>query len=173
MSRFGFKAINPKNWLQPDPVLRGFVRLSPDGRSTTISGEEYLRAILEPKLIESVPAEAQALFEVARGAMLYGYFFYPLYTLAAEQLFRVAEAAVIRRCQELCAPKSKKTFKQKIDWLAEKMSIHESELAKWNAIRELRNISSHPDSQSILTPGNAISCLEGIAQQVNCLFSTG
>jgi len=32
------------------------------------------------------------MYEAARASMCYGYFFYPLYTLATQQLFRVAEA---------------------------------------------------------------------------------
>ncbi len=129
--------------------------------------------ILAPELLESVPAEVQALFEVARGAMAYGYFFYPLYTLAAQQLFRVAEAAVAYKCEALRVPKSERTFKKKIRWLVDHGTIPEPELNRWQACRELRNVASHPDSQSILTPGNAIGILEGIAEQISSIFSSG
>ena len=84
MTKFGFKEININNWLEPDDALRGFVRISPDGQPHTMTGDEYLQFILEPKLHSSVPSEVQGLFEVARGVMVYGYFFYPLYTLAVE-----------------------------------------------------------------------------------------
>jgi len=171
MTKFGFKEISPSNWLEPDRVLKGFVRMSPNGRSRPITGDEYLNHILEPKLVASVPTDVQALFEVARGAMAYGYFFYPLYTLAAQQLFRVAEAAVIHKCKALRALKAKGTFKKRIDWLMDEGTIPQSELNRWEAIRELRNIASHPDRQSILAPGNAIGLLEGIAEQINSLFS--
>lgn len=145
--------------------------MSPNGRSRLITGDEYLNHILEPKLVASVPTDVQALFEVSRGAMAYGCFFYPLYTLAAEQLFRVAEAAVIHKCKALRALKSKGTFKERIDWLMDEGTIPQSELKRWEAIRELRNIASHPDRQSILTPGNAVGLLEDIAEQINSLFS--
>ncbi|MCK4246425.1 hypothetical protein KAX14_04240 [Candidatus Bipolaricaulota bacterium] len=173
MTKFGFKEITPSNWLEPDRVLKGFVRISPNGRSQPITSDEYLNHILAPKLLESVPAEVQALFEVARGAMVYGYFFYPLYTLAAQQLFRVAEAAVGYKCEALGVPKSKGTFKKRIDWLVDEGTIPEPELNRWEASRELRNVASHLDRQSILTPGNAIGLLEGIAEQINSIFSSG
>ena len=171
MTKFGFKEITPSNWLEPDDVLKGFVRISPDGRSHTITGEEYLRHILKPTLLESVPTEVQALFEVARGGMAYGYFFYPLYTLAAEQLFRVAEAAVTHRCKVLGMQGG--TFEKRIDWLVEEGVIPRTESARWHAARKLRNAASHPEQQMILTPGNAIGMLEGIADGLNSLFSAG
>ncbi|TEU15931.1 MAG: DUF4145 domain-containing protein [Anaerolineales bacterium] len=171
MSKFGFKEITPSNWLERDDVLRGFVRMSSDGQSQPITGDEYLRDILRPKLLESVPTDVQALFEVARGAMAYSYFFYPLYTLAAEQLFRVAEAALAHKCNALAAPKSRDSFKKRISWLVEEGVIPGSEFVRWDAVRELRNIASHPERQSIFTPGNAIGFLEGIAVQINSLFS--
>lgn len=172
-TQFGFKEITPNNWLEPDEVLKGFVRISQVGDAQSISGNEYLRFILKPALVEAVPQDIKALFEVARGAMAYGYFFYPLFTLATEQLFRVAEAAVLQKCKDLGVPKSMKTFQQKIDWLVQEGVISKSESPRWHAARELRNSASHPNRQSILTPGNAIGMLEGIAKQVSSLYNGG
>lgn len=173
MAKFGFKEITSSNWLEPDEVLKGFVRMSPGGEPRPITSDDYLRDILRPKLIESVPRDVQALFEVARGAMVYGYFFYPLYTLATEQLFRVAESAIAHKCKALGAPKSKRAFEKRIPWLADKGVILRSEVTRWDALRQLRNATSHPDCQSIFTPGNAIGMLEGIARQINSLFNGG
>jgi hypothetical protein len=172
MTKFGFKEITPSNWLEPDEVLKGFVRMSPDGQFRPISGDDYLQDILIPKLLESVPEEVQALFEVARGAMVYGYFFYPLYTLAAEQLCRVAEAAVAHKCKTLSVPRSKRKFGERISWLVDKGFIPDSESFRWNAIRDLRNVASHPERQHILMPSNAFNLLEGIARQINSLFNS-
>jgi len=172
MAKFGFKEITPSDWLEPDDVLKGFVRISPDGRSHTITGEEYLRDILRPRLLESVPIGVQALFEVARGGMVYGYFFYPLYALAVEQLFRVIEATVAHKCKALGAPRSTRTFKKRIDWLVERGVIPGSESARWHAARKLRNTASHPERQTIFTPGNAVGMLQGIAEDLNSLFSS-
>ena len=48
---------------------------------------------LEPQLDDQVPRSIRQLFEVARGAMVYGAFYNPLYALGYEQLYRVSEAA--------------------------------------------------------------------------------
>ena len=173
MTRFGFKEISPNNWLEPDDALRGFVRISPDGQLHTVTGEEYLQHILSPKLHASVPSDVQALFEVARGAMVYGYFFYPLYTLAAEQLFRVVEAALAQKCKALGSPKSRRTFEKRIEWLVEEGFISRSESPRLHAARQMRNAASHPERQMILTPGNAIGILERAADDINSLFSGG
>jgi hypothetical protein len=154
MNKFGFKEITKNNWLDPDDALKGFVRMSKDGKAQPITSDEYLHSILESKLLEAVPVEVKSLFEVARGAMIYGYFFYPLYTLATEQLFRVAEAAVAHKCKELQAPKSTKTFEMMIEWLANEEVISRLELPKWDAVRHLKFSISSGVGQSL--PGNAL-----------------
>jgi hypothetical protein len=171
MTKLGFKAINQQNWLEPDEAIKGFVKIPPTGRPQSMSGEDWLQPILAPKLLEAVPQDVQALFEVARGALLYGYFFYPLYTLAAEQLFRVAEAAVSHKCKALGAPNSKKRFADKITWLANKGVIPEADVPAWDAIRGLRNYASHPERQSILMPSMAIGSLVRVTEKINALFN--
>jgi len=172
MTKFGFKEINQNNWLEPDGVLKAFVKKSPYGKSEPITGNDLLNHILKPKLLESVPENVQALFEVARGALAYGYLFYPLYTLAAEQLFRVTEAALSYKCKALGAPESIENFAPMVSCLVNERIIPSSEFTRWDAIRKLRNFACHPESQSILTPGNAIKLLEGVAGQINFLFSS-
>lgn len=116
-------------------------------------------------------AGQQALFEGTRGAMAYGYFFYPLYTLAMDQLFRVAEAAVEHKCSALRAPKSTKIFKKRINWLVNKSIIPQSESGQWEAVRKLRNIASHPERQSIYPINITIDILEHVAFLINSLFN--
>lgn len=130
--------------------------------------------ILKPNLNETVPTEVKALFEVARGALVYGYFFYPLYTLGLEQLFRVAEAAVAQKCKTMEAPHAvcKGKFQQKVKYLVKIKVIPNQKEEMWNAIRELRNIASHPQDQSIYAPGEAIGKLAYIAKEINSLFGS-
>ena len=95
MTSIGIKTLTVENWLQPDTIPGLFTRLSlNDGYAYLMTAEDWVAQFLTPKLIESVPEEIQILFEVARGSLAYGYFFYPLYALAGEQLFRVGEAAI-------------------------------------------------------------------------------
>ncbi len=169
MGESGFKNITSENWLEPDPVLKAFVKLTSHGPEQ-ITADDLLKHIFEPRLNEYVPQEVKALFEVARGAMCYGYFFYPLYTLTSEQLFRVAETAVTLKCKALRAPGSVKSFAQKVDFLITKSVIPVEEKLRWEGIRGLRNIVSHPERQSIMPPGNAIHELHLIATIINRLF---
>jgi hypothetical protein len=170
MIELGFKKLTLENWLQPDPVSSMFGRIDDDGHAYPIEGDDWLRNILRPRLEEAVPIEVQRLFEVARGALAFGYFFYPLYTLAGEQLFRVAEAAVTRKCKEMKAPGSIKTFNAKLSYLIEHSVIPAQDKDSWDAIRNLRNIASHPERQSIVTPAMAIGMLASIADSISTLF---
>jgi hypothetical protein len=170
MGKFGFKEINEQNWLEPDEVSKGFVKISPAGISP-VSGEDWLRHILAPKLLDAVHPDVQKLFEVARGALVYGYFFYPLYALGEQQLFRVAEAAVSCKCKAMGEPNPKKTFEEKIEWLANRGVISETDIPMWHAIRNLRNFASHPKSQLIISPGEAISSLKLVSEKINALFN--
>ncbi len=114
---FGFKRLTPDNWLETDPVSTLFETLLPEEQKQPITGQEWVRRILEPSLKDTVPLEIRRLFEVARGAMVYGYLFYPLYTLATEQLNRVVETAVSYKCETMRAPKTVNTFEKKFNWL--------------------------------------------------------
>lgn len=164
MSKFGFKEITPQNWREPDPVLNGF-GLKP------ASGEEWLGRILVPKLLDSVPQNVQALFEVARGVLVYGYFFYPLYTLGAEQLFRVADAAATHKCNAEGAPKSVDKFGKRVKWLADHNVIPQADVPRWDALRDFRNYSSHPERLTLGIPREAIYALHDVAEKINALFN--
>ena len=111
-------------------------------------------------MAEAVPAEIHDLFAVARGAMLYGYFFYPLYTLAAEQLYRVVEAAVSYKYELAGGPKkmsrpktgktTKPTFEDKIDWLFNTgMLVDTSEIQRQQAVQWLKGFCPDTDEAEI------------------------
>lgn len=96
------KSLTKENWLEADPSILIFSKLNlKTGQSSSISQEEWAERVLRHKLSKDVPEEIVALFEVATGAMLYGYFFTPLYTLGLQQVFRVAEAAITAKCEQV------------------------------------------------------------------------
>lgn len=102
---------------------------------------------------------------------MYGYCFYPVWTLGIEQLYRVVEAAISRKCRDLGAPKSKKDLIDKVDWLGHKGVISNTEKEKLHNLRRLRNLASHPESQTMLPPGLVISLLRDGAQLIRSLFT--
>lgn len=165
------KKITIDNWLEFDTTASIFVRRSEETNDFNIPHrDKRVEEFLIPVLCEETPKEVIDLFEVARGCMSYGYFFYPLYTLGIEQLYRVLEAAVSMKCKSLDSPKSIKQYKQKIDYLIEMniIPVRESEL--WHVARKLRNSFSHTESQSILFPMDALNILCRIAEKINILF---
>jgi hypothetical protein len=172
MTDLGFKNISPENWLKPDPMTQDFAQqLEPDMGTRPLSGEELLHEIFQPQLSPSVPLEIRKLFEVARGAMVYGYYFYPLFSLAIEQLYRVLEAAVINKCNAMGVPHSRDSYAKKVDWLIEQGVISQDQSKRWIASTKLRNFSSHPEMQSIYMPLEALKSFEILTDQINKLFA--
>lgn len=172
MEILGFKNLTQTNWLHPDDVVLLFKRLSSgDGTIHDVSGEEWAREFLGPHLIPEVPHEVRKLFEVARGSMIYGFFFYPLYALGVEQLARVAEASLTAKCQQSGAPKSAHSFQEKTVCLCKAHIISEKERPAWDAMREFRNEVFHPKDQNILPPAVGVRVLQDIASRINHLFS--
>lgn len=172
MTSLGVKTLTVDNWLEPDPVNAIFSRLSlVDGEFHPITGEDRLRDILAPQLTEMVPVDIRALLEVARSALAYGYFCYPLFTLGEEQLFRVAEAAITNKCRALGAPSSVGSYKERVDWLAARGVLTAQEQTSWHAARQLRNAASHPEGQAIGLPNQAVSTLWHVVNDINHLFA--
>lgn len=170
MTILGIKEISLDNICERDLILNNFLKITQDGQRKPIDLSDYLNDIMAPHLIGTVPKEIKILFEVARGTMAYGYFYYPLFAIGLEQLFRVTEAAVSHKCKALGASPKIKTFAEKINWLVERGIISNNEKNFWHASRVLRNIASHPDRQMLVPPGMCISLLKKMALQINSIF---
>lgn len=119
------------------------------------------------------------MFEGARGAMVYGWFFYPLITLASEQFGRIMEAAAKQRCQQLgidtkITRKNGKTYDRKfyelIEDLAKQGAIVEQDVRRWDATRNLRNMSAHAERQSIYSTGMALDSIDSTVDLLGKLF---
>ena len=167
----GFKKLTPENWLSPDSTMRAFVHGALTGEPYVPTGEQRVREIMEIELSEAVPLEVRKLFAAVRGALCYGYFFYPLYALASEQLSRVAETAVTRKYEALGKANASKTyFKDKLASL-EREGLRSGRDAVWGgAIREHRNDASHPKDHRPQPPGYALGRAVELAKQINRLF---
>jgi hypothetical protein len=103
--------------------------------------------------------------------MLYGWFFYPAFTLAREQVLRVADAAVARRCRELEAPRSVRTFDQRLTCLGQRGDLSADDLNRWDAVRQLHNLPSHPEDQNVVPPGMVLSQVRLLAEAIGSLFA--
>lgn len=134
--------------------------------------EDWRAPIRQPQLCQGVPAEIQEMFEIARGAMLEGPVFHPLYTLALEQVYRVAEAAMRSRSLALGVPPSPKaSFSTRIHAFADAGHLSLADHRAWEAICTLRNGRSHPTEPSILSFGMAVDAFHSITNLINGLFA--
>tara|TARA_R110000787_G_scaffold168234_4_gene281133 strand:- start:1887 stop:2267 length:381 start_codon:yes stop_codon:yes gene_type:complete len=119
-----------------------------------------------------VPIELHYLFETAQGATCYGCYFYPLYALGCEQLFRVLEASLRYRCAALDAStKRMPTFNDMLTWLHENGHLDDGQIERWHMGRKLRNEYSHLDKQGLSTPTETVTLLCVTAELINGLFS--
>ncbi len=172
----GIKRLTTESWDQPDPVMHQFVHVSPDGDTLVeVSGDDWVRAVQASTLSDLVPVEVSRLFAVAQGALVYGYFFYPLFALGAEQLARVGEAAVRHACLAHDIPIANERWDRSLGVLLidlrKKQVLTDDEKEWWTSLQKLRNEVSHPKDQMVLTPGVAIDTLHAVAAAINRLFT--
>jgi hypothetical protein len=167
----GFKQVTVANWAEMDDTIQF---------PAPVADETWVKACLHVQLNPQVPKDIAAMFEVARGSMIYGWFFYPLITLATEQFHRILEAAARTRCAQLGLPTSRTSkagkpiainFSDIIQALIKAGEIKPTDLRRWEATRKLRNWSSHPERQSILSPGMALNEIDSTATLLHRLFN--
>jgi hypothetical protein len=157
----GFKHLLSANWQEPDPVSVALLG--------SLGPEQFADIVLQPTLEQLIPEDVHKLFLVAQGSILYGYYFYPLYALGLQQLYRVLEAAVTHKCV-LMGRNDMKNFGTKIQWLCEIGTISPADKAEWDSIRQARNLASHLEDQMIVSPAMVINAPKVIAERINELF---
>lgn len=167
----GFKSLTLENWTDADPVNRHFARLSPLVGPVAMDQNDWARNLLAVELSREVPSEIKNLFAIARGAMLYGWFFYPLFRLGEEQLYRVLESAARYRYRKAGGPKQRPTYFEVINFLVAMGLIAEDERERWTAARKLRNHASHAERATVVPPGFALRMLCAGASDIDRLFS--
>lgn len=174
---YGFKKITLANWLEPD-LSKIF---------TLITQESWIAELQKHQLDPKVPTAIQALFESTRAMFIYGYLFYPLITLASQQLDRVAEAALAAKCTALNLPAFKPTkpgkkrkpgekpqafrFVDNIARLVDAGALSAKDKPWWEKCRKRRNQGSHPDSQTLHAPGYLLGFLQETTEHINKLFA--
>lgn len=109
------------------------------------------------------------MFEIARGSMMYSYFYYPLATLGMEHCFRILELAVRIKCND---EKGKRSYEKNIEKLEKTGDILQELATRLQAARSLRNGACHPDGKFLVDPGAALSQLFTTAEIVNQLFES-
>ena len=92
------KILTVDNFLLPDPLTGAFVSEAPDGREHQRSAVDWAHAIHGVVLEAEVPEGVRERFEVARGVLTYGFFWYPLWAHGVAEAGRAVEAALEAVC---------------------------------------------------------------------------
>jgi hypothetical protein len=172
MSEMGIKEVTPNNWLEVDYISGRLIRNNRDAQQITVTvSDVYIKSIAPVRLSEKIPLEIRRAFEVAKGAMIYGYFFYPLFTIGLEHLYKVTEIALKTKCKALNPSLKIDTISEEIRFLVKKGILDQKMAERWNALRDLRNNASHPSTQTIVTPPMAILMLKPMATDIEYLFN--
>jgi hypothetical protein len=165
----GFKRITAENLLEPDYGSGFFSR----------GAEGCVEAFSSVTIDEHVPPSIAAQLEVVRGAMIYGWLYYPLLTLGSDQCHRILESGARLRCQQLGikvvriskeGEERPRSFTALQNALIKAGAIAEGDREMWDIGRKLRNWASHPDNQSILMPGHALTILKRTVELLGKLF---
>jgi hypothetical protein len=177
----GHKKITLQNWLEPDSatLVMGNWMIGIPGK--TPSPESWFKIINQPTLSSQVPQGLAAIYECARGMFFYSYYYYPLFTLAYEHSLKVVEEAIKTKCGQCNIAITKPTKKGKLKPLAfaelleslhENHSITDQQKTQWQAAWKLRCMATHPKTQSILAPEQALDMFHTMAEILNALFAT-
>ena len=166
---YGFERVTPANFQSHASQMENFVlngALAPPG---PVDIGAWVAQFQDVELTIQVPKEIRLQFEVAKACMTYGILCYPLLTLGQEQLYRVSEAAARAKSKEMGGV-ARPRFVEVIKFLGEKGVIRDERRYRWDAARNLRNASSHPERQTILPPGMALRFLGYAAEDIEDLF---
>jgi hypothetical protein len=175
--------MNHTNERDPDQdVVLGFKRITACNLTTqditrlfgNHSEAEWIQNFNGPQLASIVPEPVRRLFELARGAMIYGRFYYPLLTIGYAECGRTLEAGA-RHAAHVAglAPEPEKqrfSYDEILKRLTKAGGLTASEREHWNVGRELRNAFAHPVTSTIFLPGDASAKLRLTAASLNSLF---
>lgn len=171
MSAIGIKEITLENWLMPDIISVKLITGSASTRLWKVTVcDLYVRTVVAIRLSSQVPVEVRRAFEVAKGAMVYGYFFYPLFTIGLEHLYKVAEIAVKVKCAAIDPKQKVDKLGKGIKRLASLNILDKVTEKRWHALSGLRNSASHPSGQTIVTPAMAMRMLKPLADDLEKVF---
>ena len=156
----GIKRLAYDNILAPE--IAAFLFIPGGGLSTLgpeVPSEEAVRERVEMftsvTLPTTVPETVWRMFEIAKGAMCYGMWFYPLFTLGEDHLSRLFEWMVVDRYEALSKKKGSNLHAM-VEWLIKHKCFPEDLDVRWRAMYKIRNIVSHPEIQHLTHPHQAL-----------------
>jgi len=168
----GFRELTVANFLTADPASSVWaLRDRRTGETRPMSAQDWAEGILTIDLGGNVPLELQRMFRVARGTLLYAFFFYPLYGVGMGLVFMLCDSALRIAADSAGAPSRVKDFKSRLDWLSQHRVISSEAAERWDSARHLRNAFVHEGTPLANLPSIAVNELETTALDIDSLFA--
>lgn len=165
-----FKNVTVDNWLEPDPLYAGLVNLNKvDGTISATTGADWIRYMDGHRLAAEVPEEVRHAFDFAAGAVGYSYFYYPILTLVAQQELRIADFAIDKLFDARGITPKPQSFKRRLEILHKRGLLSDGEFGRWDAIRNLRNHSTHPPWQQNWGHAMSLEIVKAVAEAISDL----
>lgn len=172
---YGIKRLSYENFLVP---CVGAMLFDPYGGLITeglpIPTAAAVRARVERftavNVRDDVPETVWRMFEVAKGAMAFGLFFYPLYTIGEDHLSRLFEWMVKDRYVALSGKNKASGLKVALDWLLKHGHFPPGSEVRWRAAYHIRNLKAHPTMQYIMSPADASRNLHYMRELIEHLY---
>ncbi|MFH0796323.1 MAG: hypothetical protein V2A65_04610 [Candidatus Omnitrophota bacterium] len=147
-------------FIKPDKILASLATIEPlsdKGRRITI--EDLQKYVSEAELKKEVPEKIDGIFEAAKMAFVYSYFYYPFFTIAAHYSLLAVEGALKlkHRTEFPKEPIENSILHKIIGNLVKEKIIKEKDKEKYDVSRKLRNMFSHTAKLQLLPPGHYVS----------------
>jgi hypothetical protein len=162
----GFKAVTSENVLEVDPVVATMATM--DHRTGIVrpqTPDDWVPFVVAVELSANVPHEVRRAFTLAQHAMCYAHWYYPMLTLGADDLLRVADFAAAEAAREHGI--RARTFEQRIGRLVSAGVIPHEDEPLWTALRAARNSATHPAFQHIYGFSHALHILNAVREVID------
>lgn len=161
-----------------DARMSIFVRLGRDGEMQPMTTSDWQSAVEGLSLSDGVPIRVREILAETREMMKMGPWSYPLFTRGLEHSLKCAETAITLRAFSVGVPSRSPnsqptTFAFKLKKLRQMQILKASDHESWTCIRELRNLTAHPEQPFMVSPAAAIAVVQTVIKAIEALFTEG
>lgn len=172
------KKITTENYYKPDDIIKNFGAVNFEtGEQWAVTEDDILNFVDKITIDELVPDDIKELIEVSKALYAYGYLYWTFFTLSQEQSYKAFEAAISSVHKRVYGSnfstrgKKRLQLSDMIQKLINSGNIPHEKKARYDAIRELRNMSFHPSMQSQWGLV-AYDTVFQVIEEINSLFQT-
>lgn len=167
---FHFKELSLENILEFDPIFKISGMWSDDPEQFKQRVRKRVEETLSVKLSERVALPVRSMFEALKGAMVYGFYFRPIFSLASSQCHFIEDAALYHRCKQLGIDPPD-DYTRRVNRLVEAGVIPKYELFLWRTKENLRNYAAHRTEHSMMWPFNDLYKIKLLAWDLERLYT--